>query len=72
VQRSHGTAALVILAAAVLIGYSAQHLWDRLGDDAWWRRISAALALASILAAAAYIFGSRVRNKIRARRLASG
>jgi patatin-related protein len=72
VERSHGTAALVMIASAVLIGFSAEHLWGGFSDDAWWRRVSAGLALASILVAAAFIFSGRVINIARARKQKPG
>lgn len=71
VQRSHGTAALVMLAAAVLIGVSAGHVWSGLREELWWRGLAAGFALASIPVAATFIFAGRVANLIRVRRAGS-
>ncbi len=65
VERSHGTALLVVLAAAVLIGVSARHVWSGSTEDLWWRGLAAWFALASIPVAAAFIFSGRVINLIR-------
>ncbi len=71
VQRSHGTALLVVLAAIVLTSVSARHVWSGLSEDLWWRGLAAGFAFASIPVCAAFIFSGRVINMLRVRRAAS-
>jgi patatin-related protein len=69
VQRSHGTAALVMAVSAFLIVVSARHIWVGLGESLWWRGLSAWLAFASIPVAAVFIFSGRITNIIRTRKV---